>query len=330
MVRASKLPRLYLAAIAAHVFAPLSNANAQPAEANYPAKPVRVVIPFAPGGGVDVVGRLVSAKLTDELRQQFIADNRSGAGGTVGTDIVAKAPADGYTLLTVNSGFAYSPSLYPKLPYDAVKDLTGISGLGSSPSLLVVNTALPAKSVKELIALMKAKPGQINYGASVGGTLHLAVALFEDMAGVKGTLIPYKGGGPALIDTVSGQVQMMIVPLTSALVHVKASRLRALGASGARRSTMLPELPTIAEAGVPGYEYTTWYGMLAPAATPRPIIAKLNQNIAKALASVDLRDKLGQQGLEIESSSSDQFSAMLKREVARWGKIIKAAKIQGE
>jgi tripartite-type tricarboxylate transporter receptor subunit TctC len=176
---------------------------------------------------------------------------------------------------------------------------------------------------------MKAKPGQVNYGASVGGTLHLAVALFEDMAGVKGTLIPYKGGGPALIDTVAGQVQMMIAPLTSALVHVKANRLRALGSSGAKRSSMLPELPTIAEAGVPGYEYTTWYGMLAPAATPRPIIAKLNQNIAKALGSADLRDKLGQQGLEIDADTPEQFSAMLRQEVARWTRIIKAAKIQG-
>ena len=211
-----------------------------------------------------------------------------------------------------------------------MKDLTGISLIGATPSVLVVNNAVAAKSVKELLALMKAKPGQINYGASVGGTLHLAVALFEDMAGVKGTLIPYKGGGPALIDTVGGQVQMMIAPMTSALVHVKANRLRALGASGARRSVMLPELPTIAEAGVPGYEYSTWYGKLAPAATPQPIIAKLNQSMVKALESADLRDKLMQQGLEVESSTPDQFSAKLKQEVARWGKIIKAAKIQGE
>lgn len=303
---------------------------AHAAEPNYPVKPVRVVVPFAPGGGVDLVGRLVSAKLTEDLRQQFIADNRSGAGGTVGTDLVAKAPADGYTLLTVNSGFAYSPALYPKLPYDALKDFAAISLIGSSPSLMVVNNVLPAKNVKELISLMKAKPGQVNYGASVGGTLHLAVALFEDMAGVKGTLIPYKGGGPALIDTVSGQVQMMIAPLTSALVHVRAKRLRALGASGARRSPMLPDVPTIAEAGVPGYEYTTWYGMLAPVATPGPVITKLNQGIAKALNSADLREKLGQQGLEIESSTPARFSTMLKQEVSRWSRIIKAAKIQGE
>lgn len=307
----------------------LATGGAQ-AQQNYPTKPVRVVIPFAPGGGVDIVGRLLGARLTDEFRQQFIADNRSGAGGTVGYDIAAKAPADGYTLLMVNSGVAYVPALYPKLPYNTLKDLTGIGLIGATPSVLVVNNTVAAKSVKELIALMKAKPGQINYGASVGGTLHLAVALFEEMAGVKGTLIPYKGGGPALIDTVGGQVQMMIVPMTSAIGHIKANRLRALGASGARRSPMLPELPTLAEAGVPGYEYTTWYGLLAPAATPKAIIATLNQSVVKALGNAELRDKFTQQGLEVESSTAEQFSALLKQEVARWGKIIKAAKIQGE
>jgi tripartite-type tricarboxylate transporter receptor subunit TctC len=307
-----------------------ANVHAQTPAPGYPARPVRVVIPFAPGGGVDLVGRLVAAALSDDLRQQFVADNRSGAGGTVGSDIVAKAPADGYTLLAVNSGYAYSPSLYSKIPYDAVKDLTGIGLAGATPSLLVVNNTVPAKNVKDLIALMKAKPGQVNYGASVGGTLHLAVALFEDMAGVKGTLIPYKGGGPALIDTVAGQVQMMIAPMTSALAYVKANRLRALGASGARRYAPLPDVPTIAEAGVPGYEYTTWYGLLAPAATPRPVIAKLNQSLVKVLASAELRDKLAQQGLEVDSSSAEQFTAMVRQEIARWSRIIKTAKIQGE
>jgi tripartite-type tricarboxylate transporter receptor subunit TctC len=300
------------------------------AEPSYPSKPVRVVVPVAPGGGIDIVGRFVGAKLTDDLKQQFVADNRTGAAGIIGTDIVAKAPADGYTLLMQNSALSYMPSLYAKLPYDVLQHLRGISLIAATPSVLVVNPSVPAKSVKELIALMKAKPGQLNYGAFVGGTLHLAVALFEDMAGVKATLIPYKGGGPALIDTVGGQIQMMIVPLVSAIGHVKANRLRALGASGVKRSPMLPDLPTIAEAGVPGYHYTTWYGLLAPAATPKPVIATLNQSVAKALASTDLREKFAQQGLEIESGTAEQFSALLKQEVARWEKIIKAAKIQGE
>ena len=304
--------------------------HAQPVAPPYPAKPVRVLIPYAPGGGVDIVGRFIGAKLGEEYKQQFIADNRSGAGGTVGIDIAAKAPADGYTLLMMNSALAYIPALYPKVPYDTLKDLTTISLIGATPSVLVVHPAVPAKNVKELIALMKAKPGQLNYGAGVGGTLHLAVALFEDMAGVKGTLIPYKGGGPALIDTVGGQVQMMIVPVVSAIGHIKSNRLRALGVSGAKPSPMLPDVPTIADTGVPGYEYSTWYGLLAPAATPKPIIAKLNQSVAKALATAELRDRFAQQGVEVEPSTPEQFSALLQKELVRWAKIIKAAKIQGE
>ena len=304
-----------------------AGAHAQP---GYPAKPVRVVIPYAPGGGVDIVGRFIAAKLSDEFRQQFVADNRTGGGGIVGNDIAAKAPADGYTLLMMNSALAYLPALYSRVPYDTLRDFAPITLIGVTPSVLVVNPAVPAKSVRELIALMKAKPGQLNYGAGVGGTLHLAVALFEDMAGVKGTLIPYKGGGPALIDTVGGQVQMMIVPVVSAIGHVKSNRLRALGVSGARRSPMLPDVPTIADTGVPGYEYVTWYGMLAPAATPKPIIARLNQAVVKGLATIELRDKFAQQGVEVEPSTPEQFSALLHRELARWAKIIRAAKIQGE
>lgn len=320
--------RLLATILAMLVFA--QPCHAQDANAKYPAKPVRVVIPYAPGGGVDIVGRFIGAKLSDEFKQQFIADNRMGGGGIVGIDIAAKAPADGYTLLMMNSALTYLPALYAKVPYDTLRDLTPITLIGVTPSVLVVNPAVPAKSVKELIALMKAKPGQLNYGAGVGGTLHLAVALFEDMAGVKGTLIPYKGGGPALIDTVGGQVQMMIVPVVSAIGHIKSNRLRALGVSGARRSPMLPDVPTIADTGVPGYEYVTWYGMLAPAATPRPIIAKLNQAVVKGLATPELRDRFAQQGVEVEPSSPEQFSALLKTELTRWAKIIRAAKIQGE
>jgi tripartite-type tricarboxylate transporter receptor subunit TctC len=290
-----------------------------------------MVIPYASGGGGDIVGRFVGAKLSEELGQQFIVDNRSGAGGTAGTDIVAKAPADGYTLLETNSSLAYSPSLYSKLPYDTLKDLAAVSLIGVTPSVLVVHPSVPARNVNELLALMKAKPGQLNYGSGgVGATNHLAVALFENMAGVKATHIPYKGGGPALIDTVGGQVQIMINPMTGVIGHIKGNRLRALAVSGARRSPMLPELPTIAEAGVPGYDYTIWYGMLAPAATPKTIIAKLNQSVVKALGNADLRDKLAQQGVEVESSTPEQFAAMVKQEIARWGKIIKAAGIRAE
>jgi tripartite-type tricarboxylate transporter receptor subunit TctC len=296
----------------------------------YPAKPVRVVIPVAPGGGVDIVARFVGAKLSDDLKQQFVADNRAGAAGIIGTDIVAKSATDGYTLLAQNSAITYMPSLYARLPFDVLRDFQGVSLIAATPSVLVVHPSVPAKSVKELIALMKARPGHMNYGAFTGGTLHLAVALFEEMAGVKATLIPYKGGGPALVDAVGGQIQMLIVPMVSAIAHVKANRLRALGASGVKRSPMLPELPTIAEAGVPGYHYTTWYGLLAPAATPRPVINVLSQSVARALTSADLRDKFAQQGLEMEGGTPEQFTAMVRQEVARWEKIIRAAKIQGD
>jgi tripartite-type tricarboxylate transporter receptor subunit TctC len=322
----------YTAALAQLLASSLALSQVTPANSalNYPVKPVRVVIPYAPGGGVDIVGRLTGAKLGEEYKQQFIADNRMGGGGIVGNDIVAKAPADGYTLLAMNSALTYLPALYPKIPYVTLREFAPITLIGVTPSVLVVNPAVPAKSTRELIALMKAKPGQINYAAGVGGTLHLAVALFEDMAGVKGTLIPYKGGGPALIDTVSGQVQMMIVPVVSAIGHIKSNRLRALGVSGARRSPMLPDVPTIADTGVPGYEYITWYGLLAPAATPRPIIARLNQSVARALAGAELRERFAQQGVEVEASTPEQFTALLQKELPRWAQIIKAAKIQGE
>ncbi len=318
IARALLIAAGFLTAVSAH------------AQQHYPSKPVRVVVPVAPGGGIDIIGRFVGAKLSDELRQQFVADNRSGAGGIIGTDIVAKAPADGYTLLMQNSALSYMPSLYAKLPYDVLHDFSTVSLIAATPSVLVVHPAVAAMNVKELIALMKARPGQLNYGAFVGGTLHLAVALFEDMAGVKATLIPYKGGGPALIDAVGGQIQMLIVPTVSAIGHLKANRLRALGASGVKRAALLPDLPTIAESGVPGYHYTTWYGLLAPAATPKPIITTLHLGVVKALASADLRDKFALLGLEVESGTPAQFAMMLKQEVARWHRIIKAAKIQGE
>ena len=308
----------------------LMSAGLAHAQQHYPSKPVRVVVPVAPGGGIDIIGRFVGAKLSDDLKQQFVADNRSGAAGIIGTDIVAKAPADGYTLLMQNSALSYMPSLYAKLPYDVLHDFSTVSMIAATPSVLVVHPSVAAMNVKELIALMKAKPGHLNYGAFAGGTLHLAVALFEEMAGVKATMIPYKGGGPALIDAVGGQIQMLIVPTVSAIGHLKANRLRALGTSGIKRAALLPELPTIAESGVPGYHYTTWYGLLAPAATPKPIVTTLHLGVVKALASADLRDKFVPLGLEVESGGPAQFAQMLKQEVARWSRIIKAAKIQAE
>ena len=304
---------------------------AQTAGPAYPTKPIRMVIPFAAGGGVDLVGRIAGARLSEELGRQVIVDNRVGAGSTVGTDIVAKAPADGYTLLVTNNSLVYNPSLYPKLPYDTLRDLAAISLIGTTSNVLLVHPSVAAKSVRELLDLMKARPGQLNFGSGgVGGSVHLAFELFQSMAGVKATHIPYKGVGPALLDAVGGRVQVMIAGLPPALGHIKANRLRALAVSTVKRAPSLPDLPTIAEGGVAGYEYTTWYGMLAPAATPKGVVAKLNKTAVKALGSADLRNKFAQQGVEAESSTPEQYAATVKQEIARWEKIIKAAGIQGE
>lgn len=325
----NKFSRVLCQAIAALAIVPWC--AAQTAGPSYPIKPMRVVVPFAAGGGVDLVGRIVAFKLSEELGQQLVVDNRVGAGSTVGTDIVAKAPADGYTLLVTNNSLVYNPSLYAKLPYDTLRDLAAVSLIGTTPNVLVVHPSVPAKSVRELLDLMKVKPGQLNYGSGgVGGSVHLAFELFQSMAGVKATHIPYKGVGPALIDTVGGRVQVMIAGMPPAIGHIRGNRLRALAVTTLKRASLLPDLPTVAEAGVAGYEYTTWYGMLVPAATPKTIVTKLNQSATKALSSPEVREKFTQQGIDGESSAPDQFEATVKQEVARWGKIIKAAGIKAE
>ncbi|HEX2828414.1 MAG TPA: tripartite tricarboxylate transporter substrate binding protein [Burkholderiales bacterium] len=262
---------------------------------------------------------------------QVIVDNRVGAGSTVGTDIVAKAPPDGHTVLFTNNGIAYNPALYPKLPYDTFRDLVSVGLMGTTASVLVVHPTLSAKNVGELIALMKAKPAQLNYGTGgVGGAVHLAFELFQTMAGVKATHIPYKGVGPALLDTVGGRVQLMMAGLPPALVHVKANRLRALGVSTAKRASSLPEVPTISESGVPGYEYVTWYAMLAPAAVPKPVIAKLSETGVSALSNAEVRERFSQQGVEPETSTPERFASMLRGEVVRWTKVIRTAGISPE
>ena len=298
---------------------------------SYPTKPVRMVVPFSAGGGVDIIGRILAARLSEELGHQVVVDNRVGAGSTVGTDIVAKAPRDGHTVLFTNNSIAYNPALYPKLQYDTFRDLASVGLMGTTASVLVVHPSVNAKNVSELVALMKAKPAQFNYGTGgVGGAVHLAFELFQTLAGVKATHIPYKGVGPALVDTVGGRVQLMMAGLPPALSHIKANRLRPLGVSTLKRVPSLPETPTLAESGVPGYEYVTWYAMLAPAAVPKPVIAKLHQASVNALTTADVREKFLQQGVEPESSTPEKFAAMLKSETERWGKIIKAAGIRAE
>lgn len=307
------------------LLAAAQTASAQP----YPHRPVRFIVPFAPGGTTDIVARFVAQKLSEDLGQQLVLDNRGGAGGVIGTDLLAKAAPDGYTIMLNHVGVAYNVTMYKSLPYDPVRDLLPISLVGLTPNVLVVNTALPVKSVKDLIALGKAKPAQIPYGSGgVGSSAHLAVEMFQQLSGTKFVHVPYKGAGPALTETIGGQVQFMIATMPAAAGHIRSNKLRALGVSGSKRSPAFPDLPTIAEAGVPNYEYTTWYGILAPAKTPQPIVDRLQSAIHKSLADPALREKLQQSGMEPESNSPAEFMALLKQDIARWGKIIRAAGIQ--
>ncbi len=297
----------------------------------YPDKPIRFMVPFAPGGTTDLIARMVGQKMSESLGQPLVIDNRGGGGGTIATDIVAKAAGDGYTLMMTHQGMTFNATLYTKLPYDTLNDFATIAMVGVTPNVMVVNPAVAAKSVKELVALAKAKPNGVNYGSGgVGSSAHLAVELFVRLAGVQLQHVPYKGAGPALTDTIGGQIQMMIATMPAAASHIRSNRLRALGVSGAKKSPAFPELPTIAEAGVAGYDYTTWYGILGPKALPQNMVQYLAAVANKTLSQKDLREKLSQQGMEVELMSPDKFAEVLKSDVARWGKIIRDAGIKAE
>ena len=297
----------------------------------YPDKPIRFIVPFAPGGSTDLIARLVGQKMSESLGQQLVIDNRGGGGGTIATDIVAKSAPDGYTLMMNHQGMTFNATLYTKLPYDTLNDFATIAMIGTTPNVMVVNPSIAAKSVKDLIALAKAKPKGINYGSGgVGSSAHLAVELFQRLAGVQLQHVPYKGAGPALTDTIGGQIQMMIATMPAAAGHIRGNRLRALGVSGAKRSPAFPELPTITEAGVAGYDYTTWYGLLGPRALPVDLVQYLAAVANKTLSQKDLRDKLAQQGLEVELLAPEKFAEVLRSDVARWGKIIREAGIKAE
>lgn len=294
----------------------------------YPERPIRLIVPFSPGGTSDLVGRIIAGKLSDDLGQTVIVDNRGGAGSTLGVSIATRATPDGYTLLVAHIALAINQTLYSKLPYNAVNDLAPISKLGISPSAVVVNNKLPVKNMKELIALAKKEPGKLNYGsAGIGSAGHLSVALLEHVAGVKFTQVPYKGGGPSVTATISGEVQFAIPVMASAATHVKAGRLRMLAVTSAKRPQAFPDVPTVREAGIPGYVYETWFGLFAPAGTPKPIIAKLNQATVKALGMSDLREQFLSQGLETDPSTPAELGKTLREETAIWAKIIKSAGI---
>jgi tripartite-type tricarboxylate transporter receptor subunit TctC len=293
--------------------------------AQYPSRPLRVIVPFPPTAGVDVIARLLAPDLAERLGQNVVVDNRSGAGGTIGTELAARSPADGYTLLMITTSHAFNVSLYKKLPYDMIRDFAPVTLAAVAPNMLVVGAAVPAVTVKEFVALAKAKPRTINFGSSgVGTSSHLAGELFKHVAGVQLVHVPYKGAGAALIGLLGGEVQAGFFSITSTLPHMKTGKLRALGIGSARRSELLPDVPAIAEAGVPGYDATTWYGMLAPARAPRAVIEKLNREIAQSLRAAAMRERLHAQGAEPQTSTPEEFAAHLKSEIAKYAGIARA------
>ncbi|MDP1538131.1 MAG: tripartite tricarboxylate transporter substrate binding protein [Burkholderiales bacterium] len=303
---------------------------AAPAQAQaYPNKPVRFVVPFVPGGPTDIQGRMLGEKLSQRIGQQVLIDNRGGAGGNIGMDLAAKAPADGYTIVIATVGtWAVNPHLY-KLPFDVVKDFAPIIQISTSPGVLVVHPSVPAKSVKDLLALARARPGQLNYGSSgVGGFGHICGELFALMANVKMTHIPYKSSAPALTDVIAGQIEVLFNNAISTVPQVNARRVRPLATTGAKRLAVLSELPTIAEAGVPGYENSSWSAVAAPAGTPAPIIGRLHKEFSGILADPDIQKRHADVGAQIIGGSPEQFHAYLKAEVAKFGKLVKAAGIK--
>jgi len=301
-------------------------ASAQPV---YPVKPVRLVVPFVPGGSTDFIARIMGQKLDEALGQQVIVENRAGAGGNIGLDYVAKSPPDGYTLIFGHVGtFGFGPSLYQKLPYDPVRDFAPIVLFAMVPNMLVVHPSLPARNVKELVALAKARPGRINYGSSGNGSAsHLATEYFKLLSKTDITAIPYKGTGPLVTDVIAGEISLTITGVPPLYPHVQSGRLRALGVGSTKRLSLLPDLPTIAEAGVPGYESSTWFGPLAPARTPREIVVRLNAELMKILQRPDIRSRFAAEGVEGLGSTPEEFGAYIKAEIERWGRVIKAAGI---
>lgn len=298
------------------------------AQSEWPARPVKLVVPFPAGGPTDMVARVLAVKLGEQLGQQFIVDNRGGANGNIGAEVVAHAPADGYTLLYNTSSIVLSRALYSKLNYDLSKDLTPVAHVAAIPMVLAVNPAVPAKSLKEFIALMKAEPGKFTYASPGNGNIgHLASLLIVRAAGVEATHIPYKGSAPALTDVSSGQVQFMTDSANSIVPFIKENRLRALAVTSDHRLAVLPDTPTLAEVGLTGVEAGVWQGVIAPAGTPAPIIRKLSGEIAKALENADVRAKLVAQSAEPQYMPPDKYGAYLQAETQRWGKVIKDAKV---
>jgi tripartite-type tricarboxylate transporter receptor subunit TctC len=320
----------YATAIALIALVSLNSTAADSPE--YPAKPLRLIVPFPPGGGNDILARTVAQHLSQINGQQIIVDNRGGAGGLIGAELAARAVPDGYTIFLASIGnLAFTPALQPKLPYDPIKDFAPVTRLATSAFLLVVNPAVAAKSVKELIALARAKPGSLNYAsAGQGSSLHLTAEIFKLATGTDLVHVAYKGSAPALTDLIAGQVQLMFGTMPATLPQAKSGKLRALGVSGAKRAAAAPEVPTIAEAGVAGFEVLNWYGITLPAATPQPVVRKLNQDLLAALATPAMIESFNSQGLEPAGGTSAEFAAFIKTEIVKYAKVVKAANIRAE
>jgi tripartite-type tricarboxylate transporter receptor subunit TctC len=298
---------------------------------SYPNKPIRIVVPYPPGGFNDTLGRTLAAKFTEAWGQPTVVENKPGGNTVIGVDYVAKSAPDGYTLLVVAFPFAVTPSLLKNMPYDTVKDFQPVILAAQSPNLLVVHPSLPVKTVGELIAAAKAKPGTLSYASTGNGSSnHISMELFKSLAGVDILHIPYKGSGPAVSDLLGGQVQLMFDNTPNVLPHVKAGKLRALGSSGTLRSPMTPDVPTVAEAGVAGYDVMVWFGLVAPAGTPREVVDKLNAEVRKILAMPDVRDRFLAQGVEPLGSTPEQFGEHIKAQMAKWGKVVRDAGVKAE
>jgi tripartite-type tricarboxylate transporter receptor subunit TctC len=317
---------LRVAVAAALVFpAPLAFA-----QAGYPTKPVRLIVPFPPGGSNDIVARLVAAALTDKLGKQVVIDNRGGAGGVLGSEIAAHSEPDGHTLLVISVAYAFNPALY-KLRFDPEKSFAPVAMLGNGPNALTVSPKLPVSSVKELIALAKAKPGQLNYAsAGVGTFQHLGSELFRRMADINVVHVPFKGGGPAMADVIAGNTQICLGSLIQVMPHISGNRLKVLGIGGAKRTAALPNVPTIAESGVPGYDASNWWGILGPAGTPPAIVKRLNADIGEIMRSPEMQKRFESQGAETATMGLAEFGRYIKVETAKWSKVVKEAGIKAE
>ncbi|MDB5880429.1 MAG: hypothetical protein JWP43_307 [Ramlibacter sp.] len=330
--------RRIVRAVAAAALAPLALLRAgaafgqQPAAAtSYPTRPVRIIVPSSPGGGTDILARLLAKKLGESLGQPFIVENRAGAGQALGIDVVSHAAPDGYTLLMAASAIVLNQVLSKKTSYDTVRDFRPVSLVSTVSNVLVVNPALPVKTARELIAYAQSHPGALNYSSAGNGTSpHLSMELFRSMAGITMTHVPYKGSGPATVDVLSGQVQLSMPNILTVMPHIKGGTLRALGVTGPRRAAALPDVPTIAEAGLPGYESVQWYGVLAPAGTPAAVVNKLQAEIVRAVQSTEMQAAMANEGADPVGSSADEFAAFTRAEIAKWTRVVKTAGIQQE